>query len=77
MKIGQLTYREKIIDLDGRMFRRNEVYNDGLLYRVFFERFVPETSVYHGLGRYTDRHACWRLVSSRHQKLIAKLGAIK
>ena len=71
-----LTHKERILTLDGRMFRRNEAYLDGKLYRVYFERFVPETSVYRGLGKYTDRHACWRLVSASHQKLRAKLSAL-
>jgi hypothetical protein len=68
------TYKTVKFDMDGRQYRRTECYDkDGLLFRVYFERFVPETSVRLGLGRYSDRHACWRLVSSRHHKLRNRL----
>jgi len=69
------TYKEKQFTHAGCLYRRTDCYNaEGILFRVYFERLVPETSVARGLGKWSDRHAHWRLVNSvRNQNLYSKL----
>ena len=63
--------------LENRAFRRTDCFNEeGNQIASYFERFVPETSVYRGLDKWEDRHACWRMVPASHHKLRAKLGAV-